>query len=195
MSRSLAVALGFAAALVVVTTPAIAASLPGTLADQATKMSDKTLQERIEYRLEVSDEVGKYDIKVKVDAGQAWLSGDVKTAGQKIEAGKLANIDGISKVANDIKVFPDVDKTVAERTKKGLNKAGEAITDTWIITKIHWFFIGEDLLKDSDIKVEANKGVVTLTGTVKSLAGRARATHLAQRTDGVKNVADLLTIK
>jgi osmotically-inducible protein OsmY len=123
------------------------------------------------------------------------LSGDVRTAAQKTEAGKLAHIDGITTVTNDITVNPDADKTIAERTKKGLNKAGAEITDAWIITKIHWFFIGEDLLKDSAINVDVDKRIVTLKGTVKSAAGRARAVHLAERTDGVKSVVDQLTIK
>lgn len=195
MSRSLVAALGLAAALAISTTPATAASLSGALADQTVKQTDKALQERIEYRLEVNDVVAKYDIKVKVDAGMATLSGDVATLAQKTEAGRLAKIDGISMVHNNVTVNPDADKTVAERTKKGLNKAGEAITDAWITTKMHWFFIGEDLLKDSNINVDTNKGIVTLKGTVKTKAGQERAVVLAKRCDGVKSVIDQLEIK
>lgn len=195
MSRSLVAALGLAAALAISTTPVTAASLSGALADQTVKQTDKALQERIEYRLEVNDVVAKYDIKVKVDAGMATLSGDVATLAQKTEAGRLAKIDGISMVHNNVTVNPDADKTVAERTKKGLNKAGEAITDAWITTKMHWFFIGEDLLKDSNINVDTNKGIVTLKGTVKTKAGQERAVVLAKRCDGVKSVIDQLEIK
>lgn len=195
MSRSLVAALGLAATLAISTTPATAASPSGTLADQSVKQTDKVLQERIEYRLEVSDLVAKYDIKVKVEAGTAMLSGDVATLAQKTEAGRLAKIDGISMVHNNVTVNPDADKTVAERTKKGLNKAGEAITDAWITTKMHWFFIGEDLLKDSEINVDTNEGIVTLKGTVKTAAGRERAVVLAKRCDGVKSVVDQLEIK
>jgi osmotically-inducible protein OsmY len=195
MSRLLVTALGLSAALAISITPAIAASPFGMLADQTAKQTDKALQERIEYRLEVNDAVAKYDIKVKVDAGMATLSGDVATLAQKTEAGRLARIDGISMVHNNVTVNPDADKTVAERVKKGLNKSGEAITDAWITTKMHWFFIGEDSLKDSNINVDTKDNVVTLKGTVKTKAGRDRAVVLAKRCDGVKSVVDQLEIK
>ena len=195
MSRSFVIALGLSAALAVSVTPAAAASPSGMLADQTAKQTDKALQERIEYRLEVNDAVAKYDIKVKVDDGMAMLSGDVATLAQKTEAGRLAKIDGISMVHNNITVNPNADKTVAERVKKGLSKTGEAITDAWITTKMHWFFIGEDSLKDSNINVDTKDGVVTLKGTVKTKAGRDRAVVLAKRCDGVKRVVDQLEIK
>jgi len=195
MSRSFVIALGLSAALAVSITPAAAASPSGMLADQTAKQTDKALQERIEYRLEVNDAVAKYDIKVKVDDGMAMLSGDVATLAQKTEAGRLAKIDGISMVHNNITVNPNADKTVAERVKKGLSKTGEAITDAWITTKMHWFFIGEDSLKDSNINVDTKDGVVTLKGTVKTKAGRDRAVVLAKRCDGVKRVVDQLEIK
>lgn len=163
--------------------------------DQTPMVADKTLQERIEYRLEADDMVGHYDLKVKVDAGKVRLSGDVRTPSQRIEAERLAKIDGVSAITNDIKVNADADKSFADRTKKGFNKAGVAITDAWIDTKIHWFFVGEDLLKDSNIKVGTARGVVTLSGTVKSAEGKRQATRLAERTDGVKRVVDHMMVK
>jgi osmotically-inducible protein OsmY len=165
------------------------------MALQAMQLTDSTLMDRIDYRLETSATVRKYDIHVKVDAGTATLTGDVATAAQKATAGKLAAVDGVTKVQNDITVDPKADESVADRAKKGLNKAGEAITDSWINTKVHWFFIGEDLLKGSDINVDVKDGAVTLKGTVKSAAGRARAVQLANDTDGVKSVNNQLVVK
>jgi osmotically-inducible protein OsmY len=98
-------------------------------------------------------------------------------------------------VQNDIKVDPTEDKSVADRMKSGLSKTGEKITDAWITTKVHWFFMGEDTLKGSDINVDTKDNVVTLKGTVKSAAGKARAVQLAKHADGVKQVVDHLTIK
>jgi hyperosmotically inducible protein len=85
-------------------------------------------------------------------------------------------------------------KIAAEKTKEGLSKTGEVMTDAWITTRVHARFVGEDLLKDSDISVETNKHVVTLTGTVMGRAGRARATSVAKRTEGVHRVVNRLTI-
>ena len=78
---------------------------------------------------------------------------------------------------------------------KGLSRTGETINDAWITTKVKWFFVGADALKGSDINVDTKDNVVTLKGTVKTEAGRAKAIALAKDTDGVKRVVDQLTIK
>ena len=85
-------------------------------------------------------------------------------------------------------------KIVANKTKDGLSKTGEVMTDAWITTRIHERFIGEDLLKGSDISVDTAKHVVTLKGTVIGRAGRARAVRVALKTEGVHRVVNHLTI-
>ena len=160
----------------------------------AQQPSDDTLKDRIEYRLETNSLVRKYDVDVKVNDGVAMLSGDVATTAQKAEAERLAKIDGVKRVESTIKVDANADKSVAERMKGGLNKAGEKISDAWITTKVKWFFMGENLLKGSDINVDTKDNIVTLKGTVKSQAGRVKAVQLAKDTDGVKNVVDQLAI-
>jgi len=157
--------------------------------------SDDTLKDRVNYRLETNTVVRKYDVKVKVEGGVAMLSGAVATAAQKAEAEKIAKVDGIARVDSTITVDPDVDKTLGERVKGGFSKTGEKISDGWITTKINWFFVGEDLLKDSKIDVDTKDHVVTLKGTVLSQAGRTRAVELAKATEGVKNVVDQLTVR
>ena len=85
--------------------------------------------------------------------------------------------------------------TVAvDKTKEGLSKTGEVMTDEWITGRVHARFVGEDLLKDSDISVDTTKHTVTLKGTVIGRAGRARATVVARNTEGVHRVVNLLTI-
>jgi len=85
-------------------------------------------------------------------------------------------------------------KVVGKKTKEGLSKTGEVITDTWITTKIKTDMVNEDLLKDSDVHVTTNDNVVTLSGTVMTPAGRARAAAIAQGTDGVKRVINRITV-
>ena len=75
-----------------------------------------------------------------------------------------------------------------------MTKTGEVVTDVWITSKVKWFFVGEDLLKGADINVHTTDHVVTLQGTVRSIAGRTRAVALATRTGGVHKVVDQLTI-
>ncbi len=174
--------------------PALSGATPQAPAAATAQDRDDTLKDRIAFRLDTSETVRKYDVKVKVHGGVATLSGDVATAAQKAEAEKLAKIDGIARVQNDIAIDPDEDRSLGERMKAGMSKTGEKISDAWITTKVNWFFVGEDALKGSRIDVDTKDNVVTLTGTVTSQAGRTRAVALAKQTEGVKDVVDRLTV-
>jgi osmotically-inducible protein OsmY len=160
----------------------------------AAKATDSDLADRISHRLDTDAMVAKYDIKASVDHGVATLTGTVATAGQKAQAGRLAQGPGITRVDNKITVDKDVDKSLMDKAKAGLSKTGETINDAWITTKVKYHFMGENLLKGSDINVDTADHVVTLKGTVKTAAGRARAVALAKQTEGVTRVVDQLTI-
>jgi hyperosmotically inducible protein len=82
----------------------------------------------------------------------------------------------------------------ADKTKEGVSKTGEVITDAWITTRVHEQFINADALKDSQISVDTDKHIVTLTGTVTSSAGREKANSIAKHTEGVHRVVNRLTI-
>jgi hyperosmotically inducible protein len=77
---------------------------------------------------------------------------------------------------------------------KAQERGGNPVTDGWITMKIHSQFVPEDALEGSDIDVDTNNAVVTLTGTAASEAGRSRAVAIAKTTDGVKNVVDKLRV-
>jgi hyperosmotically inducible protein len=197
------------AAIVAIPAPARAAS------PQAAMSADHNLDERIENRLSTST-LKKYDIKVSVTNSVATLTGTVRTEADRRKASQLATIKGISRVENQLvidesaptgttgkiksTVKEGAEKTkegaevVADKTKEGLSKTGEVITDSWITTRVHSKFVGEDLLKDSDISVDTNDHVVTLKGTVMSAAGRARAVEEAKKVEGVHRVIDQLRI-
>jgi hyperosmotically inducible protein len=69
-----------------------------------------------------------------------------------------------------------------------------AVKDGWITAKIHSDYMNEEALEGSNIDVDTEKGVVTLSGTVPSAAARAKAVAEAKTHDGVKSVVDKLTI-
>ena len=106
------------------------------------------------------------------------------SAQEKIKEGAQKTKDAIVKGAT----------VVAEKTRDGLSKTGDVMTDGWITARVHERFVGESLLKNSDISVDTRKHVVTLKGTVTSAAGRHEAVRIARETEGVKSVHDRLTI-
>ena len=85
-------------------------------------------------------------------------------------------------------------KVVGEKTKDGLSKTGEVMTDGWITTRVNSRFVNEELLKGSDINVDTDNHVVTLKGTVMTMAGRTKAGAVARGTEGVRRVVNRLTI-
>lgn len=74
-------------------------------------------------------------------------------------------------------------------------KAGIAIDDSVITTKIKSSILSDSSIKGSDISVDTRNGEVTLTGSVKNQTQMERAQKLAQNTDGVKNVSNKLAVK
>jgi osmotically-inducible protein OsmY len=85
-------------------------------------------------------------------------------------------------------------KVVGTKTKDGVSKTGEVMTDGWITTRVNSRFVNENLLKGSDINVDTDKHVVTLKGTVTTAAGRSKAGVVAKGTEGVQRVVNELTI-
>ena len=117
----------------------------------------------------------------------AHVSAAVTSASQVVEKTKEGAVKTKDAVVKGTKI-------AAEKTKDGLSKTGEVMTDGWITTRVHARFVDEDLLKGSDINVDTSHHVVTLKGTVTGRAGRARATTVALRTEGVRRVVNRLTI-
>ena len=174
----------------------------------AVKPSDHTLTERIETRVHQDASLKNHNVDVSVDNGVATLTGTVATNAQKTRAATLARVKGITRIDNRLVVdashtagtkgtvekSKEVAKEAGEKTKEGVSKVGSEITDAWILGKVKAQFVGEDVLKGSDINVDVDQHVVTLRGTVPTAAARARAMEIARKTDGAKSVVDRLTI-
>jgi osmotically-inducible protein OsmY len=71
---------------------------------------------------------------------------------------------------------------------------GEAIDDTTITTRVKTAMLNDEQVGGLRIDVDTFKGVVTLSGPVKSQAEKTQAIAIARRTDGVVEVKDSLQI-
>ncbi len=150
------------------------------------KIEDGKISKRIEERLKSDAYVRDEKIDVAVSNGVAKLKGKVSTRAVKDRAAKLAQVKGVKAVDNRIDIEGE--------PKVSSDGAGEVIEDSWITTKVKSRLTNKDQLKGSDISVETNGGVVKLTGTVTSDAGRVYALDQARSTKGVKLVEDHLII-
>jgi hyperosmotically inducible protein len=210
----------FALAVVTAVPASIYAATPQTA---AVKPTDQTIDDQVESRIKNDASLKKHTIVVTVDDGVVTLTGTVPTEAESAKAARIAKVNGVTRVNNNLIVTKEVkddvkgttgravektkegakevgEKTkegaakVGEKTKEGLSKTGEVITDAWITSRVHSKFVGEDLLKDSDINVDTKDHVVTLRGTVMSAAAKSRAVTEAKEVEGVKSVVDHLTV-
>jgi hyperosmotically inducible protein len=70
-----------------------------------------------------------------------------------------------------------------------VDDAEEAVTDTWITSKVKASFLADDSISGLDIKVETNQGVVSLSGVVPTDAERDLAVEKAKMIKGVTAVS------
>lgn len=69
-----------------------------------------------------------------------------------------------------------------------MDEAGEAVSDTWITTKVKSALLVDDSTPGMDINVETKDGVVSLSGTVATEAEREMAITKAKQIQGVREV-------
>jgi hypothetical protein len=67
-------------------------------------------------------------------------------------------------------------------------------TDAGITTSVNTQLATDDMVSALDVNVTTDNGVVTLSGTVESVAERERAMEIARNTEGVRDVIDQLRI-
>mgnify|MGYP002717280169 CR=1 FL=1 len=70
-----------------------------------------------------------------------------------------------------------------------VENAEEAVSDTWITSKVKASFLADDSISGLDIKVETNEGVVSLSGVVPTDAERDLAVEKAKAIKGVTSVS------
>lgn len=178
-------------------------------AGQVQAIKDGWLVMKIHSEMVDEDVLSGSDIDVDVDKGVVTLQGTVRSdAGRNRAIAVARSSDGVKNVIDQLRVVPGQAKpstadrvehageTAADKTTNAAKKSGRAIDDGWIKSKIYAQYLADynTVLDDSDIDVDVDDNVVTLKGTVKSAAAKAKAVSIAKATDGVKAVHDNLRV-
>jgi osmotically-inducible protein OsmY len=90
--------------------------------------------------------------------------------------------------------LPVVVLVVAMSTMACGKTVGEAIDDTTITTRVKTAMLNDPTVGGLRVDVDTFKGVVTLSGRVKSQTERDQAVALARGIDGVSEVKDALQV-
>jgi hyperosmotically inducible protein len=129
-------------------------------------------------------------IEVETTEGRVMLRGKVDSdAAKRAAEGITAGLDGVKTVKNDLEVVPpsareaeeEKDEAITARVKEHIAKDATLMKDS--------------RLKDADINVHTNAGVVSLTGEVPDISTSAQASWTTRQVPGVKSVKNDLTVK
>lgn len=188
-------------------------------AAQKTAIKDGWLVTKLHSLFVPEDALSGSNIDVDVKAGMVTLQGTVPNETARARAIAIVKgADGVKGVTDQLRIAPGrpgmenkamaageraADKAAsaadkaADKTVAAGKKAGRAIDDGWIKSKIYAQYMADwnDILDDSNIDVDVDNNMVFLAGTVKSAAAKARAVSIAKGTEGVKDVRDLLTVR
>lgn len=94
----------------------------------------------------------------------------------------------------DTQTAKEVGAEVGAKTAQAANKAGALLGDGALTAKIRSKMALDDSVKARSIDVSTTDHVVTLKGTVGSVAEHDRAVQLAKETSGVTTVVDQLHV-
>jgi osmotically-inducible protein OsmY len=139
-------------------------------------------------------EKARHDVNIaKAEAAYAVAKEkcDVKTGNDKTACVKEAQAKEARAKANAGKPAPE--KSAAASPKK--ESAGVYFDDSVITAKVKAAVLDEPSLKSAEINVETYKGIVQLSGFVRSRADINRAAELANGVKGVKSVKNDMILK
>jgi hyperosmotically inducible protein len=120
--------------------------------------------------------------------GKVTLKGSADSTATKDFAGRLTmGTRGVMSVDNQL-VVKSATPSTAATAKTATQEVGNDMSDGWITTKVKSTYTYSSNVDGSDISVNTDKGIVSLSGKVDSGAERALAIELAQNVRGVKSV-------
>ena len=163
-------------------------SSPSDRRDFATAFDDASITAAVKSRLLWNRHTDGLDINVDTHRSVVTLRGTVATSATKNLAERLAeNTKDVKEVRNKLAVEAD-GADLVDRTKAGLDKVGEAVSDSWITTRVKSSLLYSKSVDGSDIHVETRDGVVKLRGVVDTRAERDLAVAIAKDIRGVRDV-------
>ena len=138
---------------------------------------NEELERKVMANLLTDRELKNNHLDVIVEGTTVTLKGKVDSDSERARAARLAQIDGITVVHDQLEV--------------GSQGVEEAVTDAAITTKLRAQFLADETLRRAHISVSTNNGVVTLKGNAPR-AAHTKAVDLASHSSGVTRVEDRL---
>jgi hyperosmotically inducible protein len=163
-------------------------------------ITDTAITAGVKAKLAMDRNLDSSDISVSTANGTVTLTGSVSdTASRSTAEAAASSFSGVNSVSNRLSVpTPSVaaaGKTTGQAVMATGDAAGQAMSDTWITTKIKSVLLADSDAKGLDVSVDTKDGVVTLGGALKTQASVDHVKTLAGDVQGVKRIdAAALTV-
>lgn len=143
-------------------------------------ISDTAITTKVKSKLMGDKRLKKSDISVTTTNGVVTLEGTASDSKAKSTAAALAkSVKGVKSVDNNL-------------TTPGSSKAGaetkQAVSDSWITTKVKSELLADSVSKGFDVSVETTDGVVVLKGALANRDAIDHVKDVAGKVKGVKSV-------
>ena len=162
-------------------------STPATAVDiskEKALVNDSWLTAKTKIALAADGRVKGRQVDVETTKGQVMLRGKVDSDSAKQAAEDITKrLDGVKTVKNDLEV-------VAPSTREAVEDKDDAITK-----RVKEHIAMDSHLNKTDIAVQTNAGIVSLTGEVNDIMTNANASWTTRQIPGVKSVKNDLTVK
>jgi hyperosmotically inducible protein len=146
-------------------------------------IDDTALTAKIKAALATDSTAKAHQIDVEINEGIVQLNGFVDSEANRQAAERVArNAEGVRDVRNNLKI-------------RGEDTAGNMLDDTVITAKVKTALIENDVTKAHEINVEAQNGVVQLSGFVDSQSQKDKAASVARNIEGVSRVDNKIDVK
>ena len=144
-------------------------------------MKDSWLTTKTKMALVKDKRVKAGRITVETQGSVVTLRGKVATAAERIAAEEIAKgVSGVKSVGNALQVVPEVQRKAVDAKDDEIKKAVKGRLEK------------DGELKDADIKVRSDNGVVTLLGKTPDAKTKTRAADLTRGVPGVRALRDEL---
>jgi hyperosmotically inducible periplasmic protein len=163
--------------------------------------TDAGITTSVQAKLAADDLVKARQIDVDTADHVVTLNGTVQSSEEEAQALQIArNTKGVNSVIDNIDVQGGMEGSAPtsgsadSMSSMGADSSMSSAADDEIEAKVKSAIAADNALKDQQIAVEANAGVVTMSGTVDTQAVKTKAAEVAGKVDGVSRVDDKLTV-
>jgi hyperosmotically inducible protein len=146
-----------------------------------TIVDDSVISTTVKSKMIADEFVKARHIDVDVLKGVVYLIGVVDSSSQKRMAADIARgVEGVQRVENQLFI--------------GRTSAGQAFDDTVLTSRIKTELLKTPEIRSTNIDVDTNNNVVTLTGIVKTQREKDKALYTVYKITGNRQIVDNLAV-